>query len=293
MHVTGNQVPSEDRGILPSSTPIQTLCAASKTPKRLFLRRGCEVPFAAKGQERQPRQRAQAEARWQRRPFRTALYYPHPLHLCIRSTFSHPHRACTRHELCTIIISYGNRDGNRVRSCLSVRRCESVESGRLMAADVWLVGPVGLILGSNGSFGDAWVSLLSLVGTELYTHWGSALNYATLRSVGALWSSMDGLGHNSTLGGTGTDGAKRERYFGETGGGHTDRARRSRVDVTTPPCQVKSRKTLVMNPRHLTHIRFDAKLSRFFVFRFDDFESTAVLCLGASARWRQPQPPFY
>jgi hypothetical protein len=38
-----------------------------------------------------------------------------------------------------------------------------------MAADVWLVGPVGLILGSNGSFGDAWVSLLSLVGTELYT----------------------------------------------------------------------------------------------------------------------------
>ena len=124
----------------------------------------CEVPFAAKGQERQPRQRAQAEARWQRRSFRTALYYPHPLHLCIRSTFSHPHRACTRHELCTIIISYGNR----VRSCLSVRRCESVESGRLMAADVWLVGPVGLILGSNGSFGDAWVSLLSLVGTELY-----------------------------------------------------------------------------------------------------------------------------
>ena len=63
------------------------------------------------------------------------------------------------------------------------------------------------------------------------------------------------------------------------------------MDVTTPPCQVKSRKTLVMNPRHLTHIRFDAKLSRFFVFRFDDFESTAVLCLGASAWWRQPQPP--
>ena len=62
------------------------------------------------------------------------------------------------------MISYGNC----VRSCLSVRRRESVESGRLMAADVWLVGPVGLILGSNGSFGDAWVSLLSLVGTELY-----------------------------------------------------------------------------------------------------------------------------
>ena len=38
-----------------------------------------------------------------------------------------------------------------------------------MAADVWLVGPVGLILGSNGSFGDAWVSLLSPVGTALYT----------------------------------------------------------------------------------------------------------------------------
>ena len=33
-----------------------------------------------------------------------------------------------------------------------------------------------------------------------------------------------------------------------------------------------------------------AKLSRF--FRLDDFESTAVLCLGASAWWRQPQPPL-
>ena len=69
------------------------------------------------------------------------------------------------------------------------------------------------------------------------------------------------------------------------------------MDVTTPTCQVKSRtavETLVMHPRPLTHIRFYAKLSRFsFVFRFDDFESTAVLCLGASARWRQPQPPFY
>jgi len=37
------------------------------------------------------------------------------------------------------------------------------------------------------------------------------------------------------------------------------------------------------------HIRFDAKLSRF----FDDFESTAVLCSGASARWRQLPPLFY
>ena len=51
---------------------------------------------------------------------------------------------------------------------------ESVESGRLMAADVWLVGPVGLILGSNGSFSDAWVSLLSLVGTELYIGAGTS-----------------------------------------------------------------------------------------------------------------------
>ena len=95
------QVLSEDRGILPSSTPIQTLCSASKTPKRLFLRRGCEVPFAAKGQERQPRQRAQAEARWQRRPFCTALYHPHPLHLCIRSTFSHLYvhtTSCVPHD---------------------------------------------------------------------------------------------------------------------------------------------------------------------------------------------------
>ena len=42
-----------------------------------------EVPYAAKGQESQPRQRAQAEARWQRRLACTALYHPHPLHLCM------------------------------------------------------------------------------------------------------------------------------------------------------------------------------------------------------------------
>jgi len=59
---------------------------------------------------------------------------------------------------------------------------ESVVSGRLMAADVWLVGPVGLVLGSNGSFGDAWVSLLSSVGTGSYTHWG--VRSATLK----MWS---------------------------------------------------------------------------------------------------------
>ena len=46
-----------------------------------------------------------------------------------------------------------------------------MESGRLMAADVWLVARVGLVSGSNGSFGDAWVSLLSSVGTALFTHW--------------------------------------------------------------------------------------------------------------------------
>ena len=71
---------------------------------------------------------------------------------------------------------------------------ESLESGRLMAADVWLVGRVGLVSGSNGSFGDAWVSLLSSVGTGFHTHWGVHSDYATLRSVGGLWSSMDGLG---------------------------------------------------------------------------------------------------
>ena len=41
-----------------------------------------------------------------------------------------------------------------------------------MAADVWLVARVGLVSGSDGSFGDAWVFLLlSLYGTALFTHW--------------------------------------------------------------------------------------------------------------------------
>ena len=92
-----------------------------------------------------------------------------------------------------------------------------MESGRLMAADVWLVARVGLVSGSNGSFGDAWVSLLSLYGTALYTHWAvGAATTLRLRSVGALWSSMDGLGHNSTLSGTGT--RPNERYFLEDWG---------------------------------------------------------------------------
>ena len=48
-------------------------------------------------------------------------------------------------------------------------------------------------------------------------------------------------------------------------------------------------KTLVVNPRVNTSV-FYAKLSRFSFFDYD-FESTAVLCLGASAWWRQPPPP--
>jgi len=70
-----------------------------------------------------------------------------------------------------------------------------------------------------------------------------------------LYSEWDGNGRSQT-----------REIFGETGGGRADRAMRSRVDVTMPPRQVKSRtwiKTLVVNPRPLTHIRFDAKLSRF------------------------------
>ena len=57
---------------------------------------------------------------------------------------------------------------------------ERAESGQLMAADVWLVGPVGLILGSNGSFSDAWVSL--------YLSNGTVLHRPPLIAVGCTWA---------------------------------------------------------------------------------------------------------
>jgi len=137
---------------------------------------------------------------------------------------------------------------------------ESVESGRLMATDVWLVGPVGLVLGSNGSFGDAWVSLLSLYGTAFYTHWVRGYRTLGMKSVadyGPRWrppAKAPPLSWEQTM---------RETSFWETGGILADRTRAGRrVDATTTPPQGEDsgRDPLVIHPRPLTHIRFDAKL---------------------------------
>ena len=87
-----------------------------------------------------------------------------------------------------------------------------------MATDVWLVWLVGLVLGSNSSFGDT-VSSLYLSVERNSTHTGQWTQRLSVKSVGAVVSDGD-LGQSSILSGTGTDGAKHERYFGETGGGH-------------------------------------------------------------------------
>ena len=84
-----------------------------------------------------------------------------------------------------------------------------------MAADVWLVARVGLVSGSNGSFGDAWVSLLSSVGISHTL--GSALR---LRYVEVCWWSVVLGGWPRTQLYSEWDGNKTEReiLFGGLGG---------------------------------------------------------------------------
>jgi len=90
-----------------------------------------------------------------------------------------------------------------------------------MAADVWLVGPA--CAWSNGSFGDARVSSLFLIGdwVRYFTHAGEWIHGFQGKSWWRPWSSRcsplgPGLQLYSELNGNWQD--KRERYFGEVGG---------------------------------------------------------------------------
>ena len=180
-----------------------------RTPER-----ACEVPFAAKGQEgspgRGPKQRLAVRGGSPARHYTT----PTP---CIYA-FG-PRLVIRMYTPRAVYLIFGF-----VERGVCVRAWSQGASWRRMCGS-WpgWVSCLGLMVLS--------VTPGSLFSRRLerdFTHTGVCTQRLKMWSVGGHGSSREGLGHSSTLSGTGTDGAKRERYFGETGGG----TRRSSEEVT-------------------------------------------------------------
>jgi len=110
-----------------------------------------------------------------------------------------------------------------------------------MATDVWLVARVGLVSGSNGSFGDAWVSLLSLVVHGISHTLGCGSQRLRYVEV-CCWSVvLDGWPRTQLYSEWDRNKNEREVLFLRTGGTLADRAMRSRVgrDDATSSSQIE------------------------------------------------------